>query len=206
MEAASAVFPKLARIGVYASPKSLAPKTIHDLEELKKRKLSIVYLGVETGDPSVYRDIKKWGSPEETVKECLKVKEAGITLNATVIIGIGGKERTHENAVGTAKVLNAIKPDHVAALTLMAVPGTEIHKRIERGELTQLDSVGTVREIHELVTNLGDLRCQFFSDHASNYYSIRARFPRDKEAVLESLSGVIKAGRSSLRPEWMRGL
>ncbi|MCP4718975.1 MAG: radical SAM protein, partial [Desulfobacteraceae bacterium] len=48
-------------------------------------------------------------------------------------------------------------------------------------------------------------RGAFRSVHASNYLSIDARFPQDKEAVLKTLDQTM-AGNINLKPEWMRGL
>ena len=64
---------------------------MRELEELRKRKLSLVYAGFETGDPDVYNMILKHGSPQDNVKTVNKLKEAGIKSNVTVIIGLGGK-------------------------------------------------------------------------------------------------------------------
>ncbi|MBF0217199.1 MAG: radical SAM protein [Candidatus Omnitrophica bacterium] len=200
-------FPGINRVGIYASPKSLENKSAEELRALKSNGLGIIYLGVETGDDEVYRRIGKWGSPGKTAALCLKVKEAGIKLNTTVVLGLGGVARTKEHALNTAKLLNIIRPDHVAALTLMPVKGTRISEEIRAGIFQLPDDMGTVKELFRLITCMDDFRCLFFSNHASNYFPVNARFPKDKESVLEDLRKAISEGdRTGFRGERTRGL
>jgi radical SAM superfamily enzyme YgiQ (UPF0313 family) len=200
-------YPGLNRVGIYASPKSLENKSVSELRELKSNGLGIIYLGVETGDEEVYRRIGKWGSPGNTAAQCLKVKEAGIKLNTTVVLGIGGVDRSNEHAENTAKLLNNIRPDHVAALTLMVVKGTRINEEMRQGIFVLQDDMGTVKELYRLIAGMDDFRCLFFSNHASNYFPVNARFPKDKAYVLENLRKVISEGdRTVFRGEWARGL
>jgi len=201
------LFPRLKKIGVYASAKSLKNKTVNDLKQLKELKIGTVYLGIESGDDKVYELTGKWGSPEDNVRECLKIKEAGIKLNTTIILGLGGGKYSHQHAENTAKVINRIQPDHVAALTLMVVKGTELYADIEQGNFKLIDDMETVQELYEIVHTMDEFKCLFFSNHASNYFPINARFPKDRSSVLNQLRSVLESSdRSELRSEWMRGL
>ncbi|MBU0952359.1 MAG: radical SAM protein [Elusimicrobia bacterium] len=200
-------FPKLSRVAIYGSIKSLENKSVADLVELKNKKLGIVYLGFETGDEEVYRMIKKYGSPIGNVDTCMKVKEAGIKTNVTVILGLGGKKYTKQHATNTAKILNQAQPDQIAALTLMITPGTLLHSMLKRKEFEELDNFEFLEELKTLIENLEDFKGLFFSNHASNYYPISARFPRDKKYILETLDKVIKKrDNKALKPEFSRGL
>ena len=200
-------FPELSRIGVYGSIKSLENKSVLQLKKLKQKKLGIIYLGIETGDPEVYGLIRKYGSPEKNIETCIKVKDAGIKLNTTVVLGLGGKQFSVPHAVNTAKVLNQAQPDQVAALTLMIVEGTVIYNIARKGEFIALDKYEMLQELSMLIKNMDNFRCQFFSNHASNYFPIRARFPRDKESILAELDSIIKHKKDNyLTPDQLRGL
>lgn len=200
-------FPELSRIGAYGSIKSLENKSVLQLKELKEKKLGIIYLGIETGDPEVYGIIRKYGSPEKNIETCIKVKAAGIKLNSTVVLGLGGKELSVQHAINTAKVLNKAKPDQVAALTLMIVEGTAIYNMEKRGAFCQLDRFEMLRELYLLIKNMDDFKCLFFSNHASNYFPVKARFPRDKESILAELDSIIKHKKDNyLTPDQLRGL
>jgi radical SAM superfamily enzyme YgiQ (UPF0313 family) len=204
---ANKYFKNLSRIALYASAKSLKTKSVQDLIDLKQRKLGIAYIGVETGDEEVYRFIKKHGSPEEVKNAILKVKNAGIKTNVTVILGLGGKQLSERHAMNTAKLLNEAQPDQIAALTLMIVPGTPLHKLFENNKFCPLSDFEFVEELKTLVENLEDFPCLFFANHASNYVPIEARFPKQKAEVLNLLYAILeKKTKTSLKPEWLRGL
>lgn len=59
---------------------------------------------------------------------------AGMNLFAMVLIGLAGKERSKEHAVATAGLVNRMRPDRLAALTYMPVPGTKMYRDIELGK------------------------------------------------------------------------
>jgi radical SAM superfamily enzyme YgiQ (UPF0313 family) len=200
-------FPKLTRISLYGSVKSLKNKSVSDLKELKKRKLGLVYLGFETGDEEVYKLICKYGSPQGNIDTCLKVKEAGIKTNVTVILGLGGRKLSEQHALNTAKILNAAQPDQIAALTLMIVENAPIYNMNKSGSFIQLTDFEFLHELYTIIKNMQDFRCLFFSNHASNYFPIQARFPHDKTGILKSLEEALRnKDKNTLKPEWQRGL
>jgi radical SAM superfamily enzyme YgiQ (UPF0313 family) len=200
-------FSALTRISMYGSVKSLKTKTVDDLRCLKEKKLGTVYLGFETGDDEVYRLIRKYGSPEGNIEACQKVKEAGITTNVTVILGLGGRALTQQHALHTAKVLNRAQPHQIAALTLMIPDSTPLQAMAAKGAFVPLAPFEMLRELHALISHLDDFRCLFFANHASNYYPIQARFPADKVTVIDQLAAVIgQQQKNILVPDHLRGL
>ncbi|OGS21068.1 MAG: hypothetical protein A2252_04020 [Elusimicrobia bacterium RIFOXYA2_FULL_39_19] len=200
-------FPKLSRIAVYGSIKSLENKTVTDLKEFKNKKLGVIYLGFETGDAEVYKMIIKYGTPQVNIATCLKVKESGIKTNVTVILGLGGKKYTTQHAVNTAKILSIARPDQIAALTLMIAPGTPLLSMQKRKEFEELNNFEFLEELKTLIENMEDFKCLFFSNHASNYYPINARFPKDKPQIVAELAEILKSkDKKHLRPDFSRGL
>lgn len=207
LELANGIFPRLQRVGVYGSVKSLERLTVDELAAFKRRKLGIVYLGFETGDDEVYRRTGKYGSPDGNLRACRALQAAGIKTNVTVILGLGGKERSRAHAEGTARLLSAARPDQIAALTLMVVPGTPLYAQQQAGMFTPLNEFEFLRELRIMVAGIDGFPCLFFSNHASNYYPVRARFPRDRAAVLAELDNLLsRCDRHALTPEHLRGL
>jgi len=200
-------FSRLSRVSCYGSIKSLESKTVGELAEYKELKLGTVYMGFETGDEEVYRQIKKYGSPQGNVEACKKLKAAGITVNVTVIAGLGGKALSAEHAVNTAKILNLAQPDQIAVLTLMIAPGTPLFDMAKKGLFEELDDFAILSETKLMIERIEDFKCQFFANHASNYYPIAARFPKDKASVLKGLRSVLNGRRKEmLIPDYLRGL
>ncbi|MDD4357781.1 MAG: radical SAM protein [Smithellaceae bacterium] len=199
--------PGLERIGSYANTKSILRKSVDDLKELRNLGLKILYLGVETGNAELLKKIHKGATREKMVEAARRVKEAGIELSVTVILGIGGIEKSIEHAMDSASLLTEMDPDYVGALTLMLVPQTEMYEDYRSGQFVLPDKIGFIRELYLMIANSNFTNCYFTSNHASNYLPIKARLPRQKEQILKMMGAVIEENDvSRLRPEFLRGL
>ena len=194
-------------VGCYANAKSILRKTPEDLVQLRKLGLKIVYLGVETGNEDLLKKINKGATYAQIVEAGRRIKNAGINLSVTVLLGIGGIEKSVAHAFDTAKILTEIDPDYVGALTVMVVPGTPLHEDYISGRFVLPDTFGFLRELEIMIAHSDFTNCFFTSNHASNYLSIRARMPEEKEKTVRMIHHVIKSGdHRQLRPEYLRGL
>ena len=197
--------PWVKRVGAYANAKGIRMKSLEELIALRENGLGILYLGVETGDDRLLQEIHKGASAETLIAMGRKVKEAGIKLSVTVLLGIGGTDRSLKHARATGKLLSAMDPDYVGALSLMLVPGTPLYEAYRRGEFRLPDQEGLLRELREMLAHADLSRGLFFSNHASNYLPIKARLPRGKQEALDLIDSALR-GEVGLRPEWMRAL
>jgi radical SAM superfamily enzyme YgiQ (UPF0313 family) len=201
-------FPSLKHVGIYASPDSILNKSLEELQQLKERGLTIAYLGVETGDEELLRDIRKGVSYDEMVEAGKRIREAGIILSVTVLLGLAGRTpKAVEHAINTAKILNDMNPDYIAALTLMLTPKSELYRRMQRGEFELPEPFEILEELRIIIENLEVKDSEFRSNHASNYLPIKGKLPYDKEAILALIDKIIKKqDRNYLRPDYLRGL
>jgi len=169
--------------------------------------LKIVYLGVETGNEELLKQIDKGATRAQMVEAGRRIKDAGISLSVTVLLGIGGIEKSVAHAFDTAVILTEIDPDYVGALTVMVVPGTPLHEDCLRGKVILPDTFGFLRELEIMIARADFSNCFFTSNHASNYLPVRARLPEEKERTVRMIRHVIQTGDNRrLRPEHMRGL
>jgi radical SAM superfamily enzyme YgiQ (UPF0313 family) len=197
----------LERVGVYANAKDILRKDVEELKALKDLGLEILYLGLESGDPEVLKRIKKNATVDELIRAGKRVKESKILLSVTVILGIGGVEGSQAHAAETGKVLSAMDPDYVGALSLMIVPGTPIAKEIETGRLVLPTPFGLIQELETMITNCQFTHCFFASNHASNYLPLRIQMPEQKEEALRRIREVLqRKDPDLLRPEYLRAL
>ena len=200
-------FPHLDKIGTYATPQSALIKSADELKELNQFGLKIAYLGVETGDEELLKAINKGGSYNEIVEAGRKIKQAGITLSVTVILGLGGVKGSRKHALGTARILTDIDPDFAGALTIMLVPGTPLHKEWEDGKFTIISPFQSLDELKLIIENSNFTNCFFTANHASNYLPIKARLPQQKAEILKLIDEVLTSkDMSRLRPEFIRAL
>ena len=200
-----AELPKLARVASYANARNLLAKTVDGLAALRERKLTLLYLGLESGDDQTLADVHKGMTVAEQIEGCRRAKEAGIALSVTAILGLAGRARSLEHGRATGEALSAIDPEYIGILTLMLVPGTGMHRKIAAGELVLPDQIGMLRELREIVAHLEVTDCLFRSNHASNYLPVGGRLPEDKALLLATLDKVLTAPESvQLRPESWR--
>jgi radical SAM superfamily enzyme YgiQ (UPF0313 family) len=207
LESVNEFIPSVQRIGVYANARNILHKSPEELLELHALKLGIIYLGVETGDPELLKKICKGATYEQLVRAARRVKEAGIELSVTVLLGIGGVEGSEQHARGTARILTDMDPDYVGALSLILVPGTPMHDDHVQGRLRIPDPFGLINELRIMIAESNFTHCMFRSNHASNYLPVKATLPEDKEEIVRAIDGVLHARDADrLRPEFLRAL
>jgi radical SAM superfamily enzyme YgiQ (UPF0313 family) len=200
-------FPNLERIGTYASPQAGLIKSVDELKELNRLGLSIAYLGVETGDEELLKKINKGVSYHQIVEAGRKIRQAGITLSVTVILGLGGVEGSRKHALGTARILSDIDPEFAGTLTIMLVPGTPLHKDWEEGRFTLISPLQSLEELKLIIENSNFTNCFFTANHASNYLPIKVHLPEQKAAIVKLIDEVLAdKDMSRLRPEFTRAL
>jgi len=197
--------PWITRIGAYANAKSLKMKSLDELKALRARGLGIVYMGLETGDDVTLKAINKGAASERMIEMGKKAKEAGFKLSITVLLGIAGRERSRIHAEETGRVLSAIDPDYVGALSLMLIPGTPLFNDHETGKFALIEPDEMLAELRTMIASTNLTKGLFHANHASNYLPIKARMPRDKEATLNLIDQAL-AGRIALKPEYLRAL
>jgi radical SAM superfamily enzyme YgiQ (UPF0313 family) len=193
------------RVGIYANTKGVRKKSLEELIQLRQNGLGIVYLGVESGDDKVLKSVNKGTTPQNLIDMGRKVREAGIKLSVTVLLGLAGRERSLEHARATGKLLSAMDPDYVGALTVMLVPGTPLYEDFESGKFQLPTEREFLLELREMIAHTNLTGGLFFSNHASNYLPIKAKLPKEKQEALSLIDSALK-GEIPLKPEWMRAL
>ena len=205
LEAIQQRLPWVTRVGVYANAKSLKMKTLEELKTLRNHGLGIAYMGLETGDDVTLKKINKGAAAADMIEMGKKARSAGIKLSITVLLGIAGRDRSRIHAEETGRVLSAIDPEYVGALSLMLIPGTPLFDAYKAGEFLLIEPHEMLAELRMMIAATNLSRGLFHANHASNYLPIKARLPRDKEAVLKLIDEAL-AGKIGLKPEYMRAL
>lgn len=200
-------FPNLKQVSCYACCEDILRKTEEELLELRKTGLSLVFVGLESGDQEVLDLINKGVTVENQIEAVVKANRAGIQTSVTVILGLGGKRLSLQHAINTGKAATKMNPSFFAALTLMVVPGTVLDDMIKRGEFELVtDPLDVLKEVELMVKNIdAPGPVVFRTNHASNYLPLRGVLPGDKDRLLKTIQSAMK-DPSLLRAEHMRGL
>ena len=197
--------PWVRRISLYANCRDILNRSPKELAELKAAGLGRIYMGLESGHDKTLAAIKKGATASEMILAGSRVKEAGIFLSVTCLLGIAGIHYSLAHAVDTAAVLDTMQPSQIAVLTLMLLDNTVLGQKAAAGSFKLPDKLGLFQELRTLIAGLEVPRCQFQANHASNYFTLNGRLPRDKENFLAIIDEAI-TGTLDLKPEKLRGL
>ncbi|MBR3910630.1 MAG: radical SAM protein, partial [Anaerotignum sp.] len=198
------LFPECIRVTSYATPKSVLLKTEEELFRLKELGLKMVYMGLESGADEVLKFVKKGVTSDEMIEAGQKVRAAGMTVSITVISGLGGKKYWREHALGSARVISAIKPEYVGFLTLMIEPGTEMYDQYNRGEIELLTPHEVLDETELFIRSVDAEGTMFRSNHASNYIPLGGTLNGERDKILGQIE--TSRQRSKFRPDVFRGI
>ncbi|MDC7784144.1 radical SAM protein [Rhodoplanes sp. TEM] len=206
----SAAFPRLERVSSYATPINLTQKQPGELRLLREKRLSLVYVGVESGAPAILSRIRKGATPERIAEALNRARAAGLAVSATVILGVGGRRLWREHVEGTAAVINAAPPAYLSTLQLR-LGADEIDEFLQRFQrdgppFEWQDDAGVLEEQEALLAALDPKQPVVFrSNHASNCLPLAGTLPQDRDRLLQ-IVGAARRGAPVLRPEFLRGL
>ena len=199
-------FPKLNRISTYASPSNLSRKSDAELKELYEAGLTLLYVGIESGDSQVLECIEKGETFQTTIEGLNKSKAAGMNSSVMIINGVGGQELTKQHAVNSAKVLNETQPKYASTLVLTAHKGMEHFQNRYKGNFIELTDQELFIEMQNFMNTLDLKETIFRSDHASNNLILKGVLGRDKQAFLDKIEVAINNPENAgLRPKMQGG-
>lgn len=188
-------FTNLTRIGIYASPRSLTTKSVEELQQLKMRKLRILYFGLESGDALTLESVNKGYSPEQMLELCRKAQAAGIKLSITAILGLAGRARSREHATATAEWINQLSPEYFSLLTMFKRHNDSYFEQIE-----PLKNGEIIEETLMIVKLLQPQKTILRSNHVSNILNLAGSYPKDREKMIAQTEAALAAARC--RPDW----
>lgn len=188
-------FPNLERVTAYGTTQDVLLKSEEELKQLKAAGLDMVYMGIESGDAQILRDVHKGVTREQISEAGRKLDRCGILCSVTLISGLGGRQRLREHAIESASLISEIKPAYVGFLTLMIGPQAPIYSKIVSGELELLNPEDVVEEMKLFLQNVDSEGTVFRSNHASNYVILKGTLNEDIPSMLDYLQQVEEQGK-----------
>ncbi|OAN66992.1 radical SAM protein [Magnetospirillum moscoviense] len=202
----AARLPNLQRVTAYATPFNLLAKSVEDMRALKEKRLTQVYLGIETGNDRLLKVIAK-GSRKQMAAALARAREAGLKVSATVITGLGGQAHWQDHIDDTASLVNLAPPTFLSVLQLGLEESVAKNFFARQGEaFAWQDDRAVLVELRRLIERLDPPAPVIFrSNHASNALALAGTLPKDKDRLLAQVDMAL-AGQGRLRPRWIRGL
>jgi radical SAM superfamily enzyme YgiQ (UPF0313 family) len=206
LEAIRREMPAVRRVSSYCLPRNVRKKSVEELKELAALGLSIVYVGVESGDDEVLARVNKGETFASARDALLKLGEAGIKRSVMILNGLGGQALWQQHAANSAALMNAAQPEYLATL-VVSFPKGEERLRANFPGWEPLGVLGLIQEMEAFLSALELKRTVFRSDHASNWLVLKGTLGADKPRLLEQLRAAIASPENAhLRPAWARGL
>ena len=207
LEAIRTHLPAVTRVTAYCLPRNVKNKTVEELAELRALGLSMVYVGVETGDDTLLNMIDKGETYQTTAEGLKKLQAAGIKRSVMIINGLGGLHYSAQHVAATARLMNEIQPEYLASLVLFFSNGARRYETAFAGQFKPLNTVELLLELRELLSQLTLTKTIFRSDHASNILPLKGVLGQDQTFLLEQLDQVLAGQRQIfLRDDSYRSL
>lgn len=185
-------FPSIKRITSYGRAENLAKVSAEEFAELKAAGLDRIHSGFESGSDPVLKKINKGVTADQEIIAGKNVKAGGIELSVYFMPGVGGKELTKENALGTAHVINEIGPDFLRIRTAAVKPGTELYQDFISGELTLCSDDEKLLELRTVIDKAEGIETRLISDHIINLLqNIEGSLATDKDKMLAIIDGYL---------------
>lgn len=204
LDKAYALFPRLERITMYGAAQDVLLKSHEDLVSLREHGLEMVYIGAESGSDEILQDVKKGVSSAEIIEACLRLKAAGLKVSMTLITGLGGRPKTREHAIMSAKLVTATKPDYLGLLTLHLEAGTPLAQDYLEGRFDILSPLEYLQEQKLFLESVDSEGTVLRSNHVSNYVALAGVLNRDRQKMIDQLQRALESGK--IRPERYRRL
>ncbi len=198
-------FPKLERVTTYAGPRSTLAKTPEELKVLYQAGLTRAYLGMETGWDALLKKVGKGVSAHEMLEAGVRLRESGIEVWDIILLGLAGPEGSRTHIEESIKMVNAMRPRHLSALTYTPVEGTPMYEDIRAGRFTCLTPQQALLETKWLIEGLDVNPLHITANHASNYLPIKGGLPEDKAQLLNLINSALN-GETAIRTMRPRGL
>ena len=180
--------PAVKTIAMYASINNIRGKSDQDLKDLCKMGINDLNIGVESGFDPALKYMNKGFDAAQAKQELLRLREAGIYYGANIILGAAGAGMEEENALATARLLNATKPYLVFTGTIHANPGCPLYDDMKAGRF-QEGTIGQYLDEEEIFLSQLELDdCYYFGLHPSNVVRMHGYLPEDKDKLLSILS------------------
>ena len=148
------------------------------LTKMKKAGCEIVTFGIESGCQHILNAINKNTSVEKNERGIRMVKNAGLSVVTSVIIGFPGE--TLETMKETLSFIHRLKPDDAYVCIATPYPGTDLYRIVQENDWkmspdwSKYDTVTPVFENPEVANEeLISMRNKFYDDFYSFSYVFR---------------------------------
>ena len=188
LDAINQNFPDMQYITSYARADSITRKNPAELKALRQAGLNHLYSGMETGSDRILKLINKGFDADTVVRSGCMAKDADMILSEFILLGIGGKELSEENAAQTAKALNIIQPDFIRVHATGIKPESKLGEFVRDGSFTLQSEEEIVVEQKLFLQQLHVMDSYYVNEHIVNLLlEVRGNLRTEKQEMLSTI-------------------
>ena len=188
LDAINQYFPDIQYITSYARADSITRKTLAELKMLQKAGLNHLYCGMETGSDQILKLINKGFDSDTVVRSGCMAKDADMILSEFILLGIGGRELSEENALQTSKALNVIQPDFIRVHATGIKPESKMGEFVRNESFTLQSEEEIVVEQKLFLEQLKEMDSYYVNEHIINLLlEVRGNLRTEKQNMLSAI-------------------
>ena len=188
LDAINQNFPDMQYITSYARADSITRKNPAELKALRQAGLNHLYSGMETGSDRILKLINKGFDADTVVRSGCMAKDADMILSEFILLGIGGKELSEENAAQTAKALNIIQPDFIRVHATGIKPESKLGEFVRDGSFTLQSEEEIVIEQKLFLQQLHEMDSYYVNEHIVNLLlEVMGNLRTEKQEMLSTI-------------------
>jgi len=195
-------FPEIETITGYASINNFKNKTVEDLRLLKSLRYDQFHIGIETMYAPALEQMNKGFTVEDVYEQIGKLKEAGMTYDALLMVGVAGRGNGARNMEPTVKLLNETRPYMISIMPTSVTPGSRLEAMCDRGEFVEPTEGEMLEEEIALLKALTYDDAFLFGSHTYSLVPVSGYLKTDKEKILARLENGLK----TLSPDVLNGI
>lgn len=188
-------------ITMYASINNVKGKSDKELAELRRLGINELWIGAETGHDESLRYHNKGFTLKDSREQLARLNRAGMDFYFGFMFGAAGSGKGIENAIDTAKLINATNPKGIVPTTLGGFGSSPLAKDIEQGIFTPATESEVLEEQKKLI-ELVNIDTDYLGIHAINTVSFDARLPADRRLSIERVNNAMKG----LDPDYLNAV
>ena len=182
-----AYFPQVKNISSFARADDILRKSKDELLELKKLGMGELSIGVESGNDEILAFHHKGVTREDNYRALMKLEECNMSYSTYIMLGLGGKRLSRENAIDTASLLSMVNPQVIIVVTLVLFKDAKLVKSVRNKEFVRLSVLDSIKEEKILLENLHMKNTIFNGTHKTNALILKGKLPEQKSLLLDKL-------------------
>ncbi len=189
-------FPHVKNISSFARVDDVLRKSKDQLLELKSLGLGELSIGIESGNDKILAFHNKGVTVKESYEALLKLESCNITYSTYIMLGLGGKSLTNENAIDTGKLLSNFNPQVITVVSLVLFKDAKLIEKVKTKEFIKLKPLEYILEEKLLLENLDMRNTIFNATHKTNTLILKGKLSEHKKILLDRIDKYLEENDS----------